>query len=262
MDRRLNILPIALMSLSGFVLFALEQKLVGYGILTASLLSAYIIDRQLLRDISLVAIGMFVISIAPINPNIDTAHVLAMGPALIGAIVLPYVTARYIYKNRVIEFPFHFKEHWSRNKWLYMGFVLVASFLLLPWYLISSGAYLNWPAADNADSIVRLFIGTNVVGIWDELFFICIVLGVFGRHLPFWQANILQAVIFTSFLYELGFTSFGPLLTFPFALAQGYVFKRSGNLFYVICVHLLLDFILFLTLIHAHNREFLPIFIY
>jgi membrane protease YdiL (CAAX protease family) len=262
MHRRLNIVPLALMALTGFLLFALELKLAGYGALAASLISAYFVDRALLRDLSLVAVGVFVISLAPINPSVETKNVLAMGPALVAAIALPYLISRRLYKNRVVEFPFHFKEAWTRNKWLYMTFVLVASFLLLPWYLITSGAYMNWPAADTTDTIFRLFIGTNVVGIWDELFFICIVLGVFRRHLPFWQANLLQAVIFTSFLYELGFTSFGPLLTFPFALAQGYVFKRSGNLFYVICVHLLLDFILFLTLIHAHNREFLPIFLY
>jgi membrane protease YdiL (CAAX protease family) len=260
--KRMNILPLALMALSGFLLFALEQKLAGYGMLWASLIGAYFVDRSLLRDLSLVAVGVFVISLAPINPSVETKNVILMGPALIAAIALPYLISRYLYKTHVVEFPFHFKEAWTRNKWSYMAFVLVASFLLLPWYLITSGAYLNWPAADTTNTILRLFIGTNVVGIWDELFFICIVLGVFRRHLPFWQANILQAVIFTSFLYELGFTSFGPLLTFPFALAQGYVFKRSGNLFYVICVHLLLDFILFLTLIHAHNREFLPIFLY
>ena len=33
-----------------------------------------------------------------------------------------------------------------------------------------------------------------------------------------WLANLLQAVIFVSFLWELGYQAWGPLLTFPFAL--------------------------------------------
>ena len=61
--------------------------------------------------------------------------------------------------------------------------------------------------------MVRLFIGVNAVGLWDELFFICTAFALFRRHFPLWQANILQATIFVSFLWELGYQSWGPLLT-------------------------------------------------
>jgi hypothetical protein len=45
-------------------------------------------------------------------------------------------------------------------------------------------------------------------------------------------------------------------------MLQGYTFKLTKSLTYVVSVHLLFDLVLFLALVHAHNRDFLPIFIY
>lgn len=44
-------------------------------------------------------------------------------------------------------------------------------------------------------------------------------------------------------------------MIFPFALAQGYVFRETKNLTYIISLHLALDLILFLALIHLHHRD-------
>lgn len=93
--------------------------------------------------------------------------------------------------------------------------------------------------------LARLFVGVKAVGTWDELFFICTCLVILRRHFPLWQTNLLQAVIFVSFLLELGYSSWGPLLTVPFALPahcgssircplrpvlQGYIFARTRSL--------------------------------
>jgi membrane protease YdiL (CAAX protease family) len=142
------------------------------------------------------------------------------------------------------------------------GGVVVIGYLLLPTYMINTGVYQNWPAASDPQMIARLFVGTNTLGIWDELFFVCTAFTLLRRHLPDWQANLLQAVLFTSFLYELGFHSWGPFLIYLFALVQGYTFKLTKSLSYIVCVHLLFDFILFLVLLHAHNREWVDIFLY
>ena len=58
---------------------------------------------------------------------------------------------------------------------------------------------------------------------WDELFFICTVFALLRHDIcPCWQANILQATIFVSFLWELGYRSWGPTPHHdPFALAAG-----------------------------------------
>ena len=79
---------------------------------------------------------------------------------------------------------------------------------------------MNWPVVDTPEMIARLFVGVGAVGIWDELFFICIVFTLLRRHFPDWQANLLQAIVFVSFLWELGYQAWGPLLTIPFALVQ------------------------------------------
>jgi len=82
------------------------------------------------------------------------------------------------------------------------------------------------------------------------------VLGIYRRYLPFATANLLQAVLFTSFLFELGFTGWGPVMIFIFAVIQGVVFRKTDSLFYVITIHLTLDFILFLALVNIHTGWF------
>ena len=89
--------------------------------------------------------------------------------------------------------------------------------------------------------IARLFVGVGAVGMWDELFFICTSSRCCGGTSPIWQANLLQATVFVSFLWELGYQAWGPLLTIPFALVQAYIFKRTRSLTYVVTVHLLFD---------------------
>lgn len=81
------------------------------------------------------------------------------------------------------------------------------------------------------------------------------------RHLPDAAANVLQAAVFVSFLWELGYRAWGPVLTIPFALLQGWIFVRTHSLAYVVTVHLLFDAVVFAVLVHAHNPGMLPIFL-
>jgi membrane protease YdiL (CAAX protease family) len=67
-------------------------------------------------------------------------------------------------------------------------------------------------------------------------------------------------VIFVSFLWELGYRAWGPLLTIPFALLQGYLFVKTRSLGYVLAVHLLFDALVFLAIVHARNPDWAPIF--
>jgi len=131
--------------------------------------------------------------------------------------------------------------------------VLVLGWLILPFYFITSGVYMNWPVVDTPDLIARLFVGVGAVGIWDELFFICTVFALLRRHFADLSANLLQAIVFVSFLWELGYREWGPALTIPFALLQGYIFLRTRSLAYVVTVHLLFDAVVFAVLVHAHN---------
>jgi hypothetical protein len=187
---------------------------------------------------------------------------LVMGTAMILAVGIPYSVSRFISKDYAVRFPLKTGQPWTRGEKLYLPAVLVIGYSLIPAYMIRTGVYANWPAVNDPEGIGRLFVGTNGLGIWDELFFICTAFALLRRHLPDWQANLLQAVLFTSFLWELGFHAWAPFFIFPFALLQARLFTMTKSLAYIVCVHLLFDFVLFLVLIHAHNREWIGIFLY
>ena len=64
---------------------------------------------------------------------------------------------------------------------------------------------------------------------------------------------MLQTLVFVSFLWELGYQAWGPVLTVPFALLQGFIFLKTRSLAYVVTVHLLFDAVVLGVLVHAHN---------
>jgi hypothetical protein len=257
-----RIAPLLLFVASGVAIFAFEQRMLGYAGIVVSLVLAFFVSRSLFRDQLLVAIGVVTMSLVPITTDISWEHMLVMGSAMIVAVVAPYSISRWVFRDHAIRFPVLTGKRWGRIEWMYLGLVIVLGYLILPWYMITSGVYQNWPAASDASEVARLFVGTNALGIWDELFFICTTFALFRRNAPFWVANLLQAALFTSFLWELGFHAWGPLLIYPFALLQGYTFRLTKSLSYIVAVHLLFDFVLFLVLIHAHNREWFAIFLY
>lgn len=254
-------LSAGLICASGVVLIGLQSKSLGWLLLLASGLSLLLTYRQFKRDAFLLVIALAILGITPITTEISYRHMLVMGSTLTLAILIPYVISRYIYKDHLIRFKFHHGRPWFKSELLYIAVTAIGAYFVLPYYLKSTNAYLNWPSATDPSSLVRLFIGTNGLGIWDELFFISTVLGILRRHFPFSVANLMQAVLFSAFLYELGFTGWGPLMIFGLALSQGYIFKKTESLLYVITIHLTLDFILFLALINAHHPELVPIFI-
>ena len=221
---------------------------------------------SLLRDLSLIAVGLLIVSAIPLKAELDNLAILRFALALGGAVAVPYVISRWVYRDGAgqrgaIRFPWRGGGRWTRFQWTWLVAVLLLGWLILPFYFITSGVYLNWPVVNTPELIARLFVGVGAVGIWDELFFICTCFALLRRHFPFWQANVLQSVVFVSFLWELGYQAWGPLLTIPFALLQGFIFMKTRSLAYVVTVHLLFDAVVFAVLVHAHNPGLLPIFL-
>lgn len=206
-------------------------------------------------------LSLAILGTTPIDTSIDALHFAQMGLPLLLAIGLPYLIFRYIYKEpKIIQYHFEKKRFTPAQ----VGYIILAaavSYLLLPYWMQTTGGHMNWTVDTDPISLFVLFLGTNGLGIWDELFFIVTALGVLRHHLPFWQANIVQATLFTAFLYELGFIGWAPFAIFPFALSQGIIFKYTQNLVYIIAIHLTIDLVLYLALINAHHPELLPIFI-
>ena len=257
----LHLLSALLVVCSATVLFAFENNL-GYLPLAAGIALGFATDRSLGRDLLLIGIGMGIISLHSMKADISWGNIFVMGTVLSLAVAVPYAISRWGYKDHAVRFPLRRGTPWSSLEKLWLGLVLVLGWLILPFYFITSGVYQNWPAVSTASEIGRLFVGVGFVGIWDELFFICTVFTLLLRHFPFWVANALQSIVFVSFLWELGYQSWGPLLTLPFALIQGWIFTKTKSLTYVICVHLLFDLVVFLVIVHAHHPAWLPIFLY
>ena len=258
----LRALPLAaslLVALAAPAFFVLLTPWLGWTLLAAGLVTAWWADRRhggeasLLRDLSLISAGMLIVSAIPLAAELDNAAMVRFTLALGGAVAVPYLVSRFVYRDRAIRFPWRGGGRWTRFQWVWLVAVLVLGWLILPFYFISSGVYQNWPVVDTPDLIARLFIGVGAVGIWDELFFICTVFALLRRHLPDLTANLVQAIVFVSFLWELGYRAWGPVLTIPFALLQGYIFLRTRSLAYVVTVHLLFDAVVFAVLVHAHN---------
>jgi membrane protease YdiL (CAAX protease family) len=256
-----RLLAAALVMVSAVALFGLQERLIGYALIVAGLVVAAVVDRLLLRHLILVSAGLVVISTMSLEADLSNAGMTRFAITLSAAVALPYALSRWWFREDIIKFPVGTGNRWSRFEFGYLALVVVAGYLILPVYFLGSGAYRNWPEISGTDEIVRLFIGVNGVGLWDELFFICIVFTLLRHHFPFWQANLLQSVVFVSFLWELGYRGWGPLLTVPFALLQGYIFQRTRSLPYVVTVHLTFDAIIFGILVHAYNPTLADIFL-
>ncbi|MCK3768473.1 CPBP family intramembrane metalloprotease [Microbacterium aerolatum] len=282
-----GLVPALLVCLAAPAFFVAEWTWLGWVLLGAGIGAAWLIERwrpvdrpvvragarletardvtasapSLTRDLSLIAIGMLIVSVIPLAAELDNLAMLRFTLALGGAVVVPYLISRFVFRDRAISFPWRTGKRWGRLQWTWLIAVLVLGWLILPFYFITSGVYQNWPVVDSPELIARLFVGVGAVGIWDELFFICTVFALLRRHFPDAVANVLQTIVFVSFLWELGYRAWGPVLTIPFALLQGFIFLRTHSLAYVVTVHLLFDAVVFAVLVHAHNPGLLPVFL-
>ena len=257
-----KILPAIGVSLSAFLFFALRVPEAGAAVLVVSLVAAVIIDRDLGRDLVLIGLGIGIVSSTSVEADVSWPSFIRIGVVLGLAVLVPLLVDRLVFRRRAYGFPWRIRERLTRLEIAYLVAVPALGWLILPFYFIRSGTYLNWPNITDFSELARFFVGVNAVGTWDELFFICTCLALLLRHFPLWQANLLQTTIFVSFLWELGYRAWGPLLTIPFALLQGYLFAKTRSLGYVLAVHLLFDALVFLAIVHAHNPDWLPIFVY
>jgi len=276
-----KLLPALLVCLAAPVLFVVQIVWLGWILLALAVASGILVDRRLgvatvprrdagapdapepsiARDVSLVAVGQFIVSLIPLHAELDDAAFVRFTLALGGAVVVPYLVSRFVYRDYAIRFPWRGGGRWTWWQWAWLAGVIVLGYLILPFYFITSGVYMNWPVVDTPELIARLFVGVGAVGIWDELFFICTVFVLLRRHFPDLTANLLQAIVFVSFLWELGYQAWGPLLTIPFAIVQGFLFLKTRSLWYVVTVHLLFDAVVFGVLVHAHNPGAASVFL-
>ncbi len=260
--RGVTLPPAIGVSASAVLLFGLQLRPLGYLVLLLSLVAAFLADRELGRDLLLIGLGIALVSTTSMEADVSWPRFLAIGTALTLAVSVPFLVDRFGYRRRAIRFPWRTGHRWPRGEKAYLVAVPLLGWAVLPTYFIGSGTYRNWPEITASDQLLRFFVGVNGVGTWDELFFICTCFALLLRHFPTWQANLLQAAIFASFLWELGYRAWGPALTIPFALLQGLIFARTRSLTLVLLVHLMFDAVVFMAIVHANVPDLFAIFVY
>lgn len=261
MKKFFEYLSLFLLCISTILLIGLQLKIEGYIFLLFSVASLLLCNKQFRKDLLLIHISIAILGIIPITTDVSYIHTLVMGSGIIAALGIPYLVSRFIYKDHLVKFKFHHGRKWYKKEFLYILVTAVVAYFLIPFYLHNTGAYVNWKVEPGFSYLARFFIGINALGVWDELFFISTVLGILKRHMKFALANLIQAVLFSAFLYELGFRGWGFIMIYVLSIIQGYIYQKTESLFYVITIHLTLDIILFLALIHAHHPTWVPVFL-
>ncbi len=119
---------------------------------------------------------------------------------------------------------------WRRADAIYtIQSVPLAWGILYFYWRVNPELYLQWslpPVADDGE-IKRLFIGINLVGVWDELFFVNTVFAVLRSLFRFRVANALQAVVYTAVLFDMAFVGIGPFIVYALAWTQGSSSRRA-----------------------------------
>ena len=184
-----------------------------------------------------------------IDGDTGDAHVLELALALgVGVLLVPALLAKY-WMKAPLDYSW-FQGRWTFKMWLWLplGFVLAFGFMWFYFNILTPTLHHSWPLpleGPRTEALWRLFWGCNFIGVWDELAFINLVFVLLNRHFRFGEANLAQAVFFTSFLHEMAFVGWGPVVIFGFALIQGFTYRKTRSLFYIVGLHLMIDSILF-----------------
>lgn len=210
------------------------------------------LPAQRRRILLAVFVPAVVLAVAPVDPGLGWGHMAVLGLALAFCVGFP---AWWLRGRGVLEFRF-----WPRRLDLVdVGYTLLS--IPLAWGafalyfgVLSPEVPFNWPlpAAPDTAELLKLFGGINAVGIWDELFFVNTCYACFRALYPARVANAAQSVIYTSVLWDMAFSGWGPLFVLALALTQGAMYERSRVLLWVLLVHLIVDYFLFQAIVDAY----------
>ena len=169
-------------SVSAFLLFGIQHEPSGYAVLAVSVILGFVVDRDLGKSLLLIGFGIGIIGTISLAADISYGHMVLMGSILLIAVVVPYVVDRFVFKRHIVRFPINTGRRWTTGEYVWLVSVVGLAWLIMPFYFITSGTYLNWPAVHEPSELIRLFIAVNAVGLWDELFFICTAFALLRHH--------------------------------------------------------------------------------
>lgn len=232
----------------------------GWGMLSAALFALGLVREPAPRRRRFLALAapLLVLSLTPIRTDTSARGFALLGGSFVLALVLPMLI---LWRDRPRLITFNFRPRRLEPVELVYTLLSVplawAAFQLY-FGVLSPEVPFNWslPPEPDTGELLRLFIGINLVGIWDELFFInigyAVLRGLFGPR----TANAAQAVIYTTVLWTMAFRGFGLLFVYLFALTQGAMYERSRVLLWVLVVHLIVDYFLFQAIVSAYYPDF------
>jgi hypothetical protein len=202
-----------------------------------------------------------VLALAPINTGLETRHFIMLAIPFAGVLFGPTIILRLSGDRDAIDWKF-WPRKFSFLDVFYTVISIPLSWLVFNWYFFKMNPDMptHWlqPPAYDREQAVRLIIGINAVGIWDELFFINTVYGCLRSLFPMRWANLGQAVIYTSVLNRMAFTGVGPIVVGLFALTQGMMYEKSRCLLYVLIVHVIVDVFLLMTIFRYYYPAITP----
>lgn len=206
-------------------------------------------DRLWAKTSVLFAYTIGILWITRVDGDTSNWHVLELTLTLgVGIVLVPALLAKYWLKTP-LDYQW-LNGPWTIRMWIWLplGFAIAFVLLWAYFFIWTPTLHHSWPLpleGDRTEALWRIFWGCNLVGVWDELAWINFVFVLLLRNFSFWEANFGQAVFFTAFLYDMAFFGVGPILIFAFALIQGFTYKRTQSLLYIVFLHLLIDTALF-----------------
>ena len=145
----LRLLVVLLIAVSTPPLLAMPEfnglgwMLLGLATTVPALFYKTVFGKHMLLLISM----LILLGLVPIDTTISFKHVTVMGGLLVLTILIPYFVARDWLKDKLlISFPFRTGRRWYLKEIAYIVFAGTASYLLVPYYLGTTGSYrVSWP---------------------------------------------------------------------------------------------------------------------
>ena len=220
-------------------------------------------EAKLRRRMGVLLACVVILGLTDINTSLSNENFLKVGIPFTLVIVLPFLFQRFSGDGNIIRFRF-WPRFWRKHDIIYTILSIPLAWLVLKGYawgnlvLFEDELFRHWemPEEPNQGMIRRLFIGINMVGIWDELFFVNTAYALLRSLFSYKVANAMQAVLYTAVLFDMAFTGLGIFIVFFFAWTQGNMFEKSESLLWVLIVHLIVDFFLVAFIVQTYYPEY------
>ena len=219
-------------------------------------------EPKLRRRMAILLGCVILLGLTDINPSLSNENFLQVGIPFTLVIVVPAILQQFGDRG-IIRYRF-WPVHWRRRDVIYTILSVPLAWIVLKSYewgnrtIFEDELFRHWslgPEPDPAE-IRRLFVGINLVGIWDELFFVNTAFALLRSLFSFRLANAVQAVLYTAVLYDMAFTGCGIFIVFFFAWTQGSMFEKSESLLWVLVVHLVVDYFLVAFIVQTYYPDY------